>query len=99
MANVLRRDFRSSDHICRLREDEFVIIMTRMTSAMQALVFDKIERINETLANPEGDVPPVSLSVGVAFSDRKKPEGDIFEDADTALQRMKQVRHCGCAVY
>ena len=99
VANVLRRDFRSSDHICRLREDEFVIIMTRMTSAMQALVFDKIERINETLTNPEGDVPPVSLSVGVAFSDRKKPEGDIFEDADTALQRMKQVRHCGCAVY
>ena len=99
VADVLRKDFRSSDHICRLREDEFVIIMTRMNSAMQALVFDKIEQINETLGAPEGDLPPMSLSVGVAFSDRKKPEGDIFEDADTALQRMKQVRHCGCAVF
>ena len=76
-----------------------MIIMTRMNSAMQALVFDKIEQINETLGAPEGDLPPMSLSVGVAFSDRKKPEGDIFEDADTALQRMKQVRHCGCAVF
>ena len=99
VADVLRKGFRSSDHICRLREDEFVIIMTRMSSAMQALVFDKIEQINETLANPEGDKPALSLSVGVAFSDRQKPEGDIFEDADTALQRMKQVRHCGCAVF
>jgi len=99
VANVLRKGFRSSDHICRLREDEFVIILTRMNSAMQALVFDKVEQINDILSNPEGDMMPLSLSVGVAFSDRQKPGGDIFEDADTALQRMKQVRHCGCAVY
>ena len=99
VANVLRKGFRSSDHTCRLREDEFVIILTRMNSAMQALVFDKVEQINDILSNPEGDMMPLSLSVGVAFSDRQKPGGDIFEDADTALQRMKQVRHCGCAVY
>ena len=98
-ANVIRKSFRSADPICRLKEDEFVIIMTRMTSAMKALVFDKIEQINETLGNPEDGLMPLSLSVGVAFSDREKPEGDIFEDADTALQRMKQVRHCGCAVF
>ena len=47
----------------------------------------------------EEPLVPVSLSVGVAFSDRQRPEGDIFQDADTALRRMKQVRHCGCAVY
>ena len=99
VAEQLRRDFRSSDPICRLREDEFVIIMTRMSSALQALVFDKVEQLNEALSHPEGDLAPLSLSVGVAFSDRQKPEGDIFQDADTALRRMKQVRHCGCAVY
>ena len=99
VAEVLRGSFRSVDDICRIREDEFVVIMTRMTSAMRALVFDKVEQVNAVLQEPEGDVGPLSLSVGVAFSDREKPEGDIFQDADTALMRMKQVRHCGCAVY
>lgn len=99
VAGVLRANFRSTDDICRIREDEFVIIMTRMTSAMRALVFDKVEKVNDVLRQPEGDQLPVSLSVGVAFSDRPNPEGDIFQDADKALYRMKEVRHCGCAVF
>lgn len=98
-ASVLRDNFRSVDDICRLKEDEFVIIMTRMTSAMRALVFDKVEEINAMLQKAEEGEMPISLSVGVAFSDRENPGGDIFEDADTALLRMKQVRSCGCAVY
>ena len=99
VADVLRGNFRSADHICRLNENEFVIILTRMNSAMQALIFDKVEQINAILNDPENSPVPLSLSVGVAFSDREKPEGNIFQDADTALYRMKQVRHCGCAVF
>ena len=99
VAEVLRGNFRSVDDICRLRDDEFVVIMTRVTSAMKDQVFDKIEQVNEILHRPvEGGIP-LSLSVGVAFSDRERPEGDIFQDADTALYRMKQVRNCGCAVF
>ena len=99
VADVLKTSFRSTDPICRIREDEFAVIMTRMSTSMQALVFDKLEHINELLHTPEDDLMPVSLSVGVAFSDRPKPEGDVFQDADTALRRMKQMRHCGCAVF
>ena len=96
---MLKDSFRSSDHICRLKEDEFVVIMSRMRSSMQALVFDKVEKVNEMLLSDSEGQTPVSLCVGVAFSDREKANGDIFQDADTALRRMKQVRHCGCAVY
>ena len=99
VAEVLRGNFRSVDDICRLREDEFVIIMTRVTSAMRPLVFEKVEQVNALLGDLEDDLEPVSLSVGVAFSDREKPEGDIFQDADKALYRMKEMRHCGCAVF
>ena len=99
VADVLRRSFRSVDDICRLKEDEFVVIMTRVTSSMRDLIFSKVEQVNGTLRNPEGDLQPLSLSVGVAFSDRERPEGDIFQDADTALLRMKQVRNTGCAVF
>ena len=99
VADVLRKSFRSVDDICRLKEDEFVVIMTRVDGTMQTLIYDKVEQVNRILREPDGELQPVSLSVGVAFSDREKPEGDIFQDADTALIRMKQMRRCGCAVF
>ena len=99
VAEVLRGSFRSTDDICRLQEDEFAIIMSRITGAMQELVLEKIEKISKTLTNaPEGQ-DPVLLSVGVAFSDRTDPQGDVFENAETALRRMKQMRQDACVVY
>ena len=88
-ADVLQKSFRSEDHICRLREDEFAVIMTRVTSKEKKLVLDKIEQMNHVLHLEEETTPAFSLRVGVAFSDRKDPEGDIFQDADTALERLK----------
>jgi GGDEF domain-containing protein len=51
------------------------------------------------LQHPKDDLPPVSLSVGVAFSDRENPKGDIFKDADTALYRVKEAGRKGCEIY
>ena len=73
--------------------------MTRATSAMRQLVINKIARANDILQNPDDGLPKVSLSVGVAFSDRKNPTEDIFKDADTALYQVKRGGRCGCAVY
>ena len=98
VADVLRGNFRSMDQICRLREDKFVIIMTSLGSKGRNLVTTKIDHINfELRENPDG-LAPISLSVGVAFSDRNKPEEDIFQDAETALERMKEIRTAGYAL-
>ena len=99
VADVLRGNFRSMDHICRLREDKFVIIMANMDSKGMDLISSKIDRINHELRkNPDG-LATISMSVGVAFSDREKTEGNVFQDADTALERMKEIRMAGYAVY
>ena len=98
-AEVLRDNFRSVDSICRLKEDEFVIILTRITCSMQDLVYEKVETINRVLQDPEGQGFPVSLRVGVAFFDRENPQGDIFQDADTALAALKQSDSSGCRIY
>ena len=45
------------------------------------------------------NLPPISLSVGVAFADRPNPQGDIFHDADTALSLMKNMKKRGCAIF
>ena len=99
VARTLKNSFRSVDIVCRIGGDEFAVILTRVNSSMSRTIRDKIEQINEILQKEEGSLPLTSLSVGVAFADRKNPKGDIFKDADTALYIMKEAGRCGCAVY
>lgn len=99
VADVLKSNFRSVDHICRLSENEFVVIVTRLTSSGKNLVFAKIENINSTLKSEENGLEPIELFIGVAFSDRARPDGDVFQDADTALNRMKEMKKTGYSVY
>ncbi len=99
VAELLKHAFRSVDIICRLGGDEFAVIMTRVNSSMSQLVLNKMTQINENLQNPKDDLPPVSLSVGVAFSDREEPQGDIFKDADSALYKVKEAGRNGCGIY
>ena len=99
VAEVLKHNFRSVDFVCRIGADEFAVIMTRVNNTMQSLISDKVRRINEMIRDRLGNLPPVALSIGVAFADRDNPQGDIFHDADIALMRMKGVRECGWAIY
>ena len=41
----------------------------------------------------------VSLSVGVAFTDRENPGDSLFKDADKALYKTKENGKCGCSFY
>jgi len=99
VADVLRHNFRSVDFICRISNDEYAVIMTRVNNEMKPLIRQKMERINAMLRERQGDLPPINLSVGVAFADRENPQGDIFHDADQMLQQMKSVKSSGCAIF
>ena len=99
VADVLRHNFRSVDFICRIANDEYAVIMTRVNNDMKPLIRQKMERINAMLIERQGDLPPINLSVGVAFADRENPKGDIFHDADQMLQQMKSVKTSGCAIF
>ena len=96
VAKLLKTAFRSIDYVCRIGGDEFSIIMVEMTSDLKYTIEDKIKAVNEQLAKAEEDVPAVSLSVGVAFSDRENPEDTIFKDADKALYHVKENGRNGC---
>ena len=65
---------------------------------MKDLVRQKIEEINHELKSSD-ELPGLSLSVGVAFSDREQPTGDIYKDADTALYRAKTGGKGICVFY
>ena len=99
VAHLLQSAFRSIDYVCRIGGDEFSIIMVEMTSDLQYTIEDKIKWVNEALASGDDELPGVSLSVGVAFSDRKNPGDSIFKDADKALYHVKKHGKCGCGFY
>ena len=99
VADVLRHNFRSVDFICRIDDDEFAVIMTRMNNELKSLINDKATRISAMLKERQGDLPPIGLSIGVAFADRPNPQGDIFHDADMALQQVKELKQSGCAIF
>lgn len=48
---------------------------------------------------PERELPEVSISAGVAFSDRRNPTDRIFNDADKALYYSKEHGKCRCSIY
>lgn len=99
VASILRSSFRAEDRIFRIGGDEFAIIMTHAGQELADLVERKIRDANRRLQNPEDGLPPVSLSVGVAFGDRPDPTEDIYKDADTALYQVKNSTRAGCAFY
>ena len=100
VSEILLKQFQSIDHVCsRIGGDEFAIVMVDMTSDMKYVIQEKIDAANEELSNPKDDLPAVSLSVGVAFSDRENPGESIFKDADKALYYVKEHGRHGCSFY
>lgn len=99
VARLLTVTFRTIDYVCRIGGDEFAIIMVEMTSDLNYTITEKIVEINRRLSDPDDGMPPVSLSVGVAFTDRKDPGKSQFSDADSALYYTKEHGKHGCTFY
>lgn len=99
VAYLLKIAWRSIDHVCRIGGDEFAIIMVEMTSDLTYTIEEKIDFVNEQLKHPTGDLPPVSISVGVAFTDRKDAGDSLFKDADTALYYTKEHGRAGYTIH
>ena len=94
----MKRNFRSVDHISRIGGDEFCIIMPGSDHCQAGMICDKIRKINQELKENHGDLPPVTITAGIAFWDRPYPQGSLFKDADSALLDMKKVRNDCCIV-
>ena len=98
VAEVVRGMFRASDHLCRIGGDEFAVIMVASGRDMTSQIKSKIDRINAALSAPEDDLPPVSISAGLAFGGVGRDSMVIYKDADAALYSVKSSGGCGCAV-
>ncbi len=94
-------NFRSQDYICRIGGDEIAVIMVNADPRLSKLITKKVRKINETLLNTseEDNLPPISVSVGVAFGDDGITRNDIFKRADEALYNTKEKGRKGVSFY
>jgi GGDEF domain-containing protein len=72
--------------------------MPGMTYDNKDDILAMVDRVNDTLQIHTDGLPSLSVSVGVAFSD-KGYNDDIFEQADIALYKTKKNGRCGCSVF
>ena len=99
IAAMLRRTFRSEDYICRIGGDEFVVFMLHMDEERRELIKLKVGLINKGLADTSDDLPPISVSIGVAFGKDVANVSTLIKNADEALYRMKNRGRGGCCFY
>lgn len=98
IARVLQSNFRSDDYVCRVGGDEFVVLMVHLHHENKELIETKVNRINQDLADTSDGLPPVSLSVGVAFG-RGADSAEVFRQADMALYYVKEHGRDGVCFY
>ena len=99
ISRAIRQNFRSEDRVCRIGGDEFVVLMLHVEGDQRDLIRRKVNRINRELAHPEGKLPIVSLSVGVAFGAAEPDAETLFAHADEALYKVKQAGGRDCIFY
>ena len=101
VANHLRASFRSIDYVCRIGGDEFAIIMIHAGPELKELISEKMENLNHSLNHPRrsDDIPPVSLSIGIAFTDQNISFDQIYKNAGRALYKVKEKGRCGYGFY
>lgn len=98
VGKLMNTFFRSDDYPIRIGGDEFMIIMNDAGLSTRNSIHHKISLINKEMQDTSDGLPPVSLSVGVAFSPRGYTD-DLYKQADKALYAVKEHGRGGIQFY
>lgn len=99
VAYWLKNEFRNIDFACRVGGDEFAVIMVDVAYDQKNTISDRIAEVNKKLTEQRDGMPAISLSVGVAFSEKENGDKNIFKDADKILYYVKEHGKNGCAFF
>jgi len=89
IAERMRDQIRSVDIGCRIGGDEFAVILPESTTVDAELLFQRIHETVKTLSTPGGQ--HVRLSAGIAELQHGETAAGLFERADSALYRAKDL--------
>ncbi|MCR4764174.1 MAG: diguanylate cyclase [Lachnospiraceae bacterium] len=90
LVQVLNSIFRDDDCICRIGGDEFVVFMVHSSGIQRNQIISKIEQINDELERTDGDLPAVSISIGIVNGKDISDTENLFEKTDAAMYESKK---------
>lgn len=90
LVNILKKNFRSEDYICRMGGDEFVIFMVHASADYKAMLAQKIDRINAELADTSDGLPATSISVGAVHGHGGIDADTLMRETDKAMYESKK---------
>jgi len=93
VANLLLKELRSVDIICRWGGEEFVVLLPAVSKMNAVRIAEKIRHAIEVLQLH--DIPSITASIGVSEVKRGDTLHDVIERADKALYQAKMSgRNC-----
>lgn len=99
VARHIKSVFRGVEGLYRAGGDEFAVILRNTGEKDLQLVTDKLAALRAGMMREAGELPMVTMSVGVAFSDGIGAEESIFRCADMAMYHVKNHGRDGHSVY
>jgi len=96
MANEIRRSIRSVDHVARLRDREFALLLPETGAESAGIVLDRMQRVLE--GSLKGDGPTVSFTIGAITWLRSNLTAEelhqrTYQLMYAARQEGAQIRH------
>lgn len=88
-AEMLRDLFRASDFICRLKNDEIGVILSRIESGQRRVIDEKLQQFIEAVAVDEQDIPGIRVNIGLVFGNTET-DSDLFRAADMDLKKNRR---------
>ena len=96
--NILNAHFEQCTCIGRPVGDTFTLWIPEMNQENADYIRMQVGRVNDRLLHPDKDLPPVSVSVGVAFYETGDDCRSLGKRASKMLYRVKESGRCGCEI-
>lgn len=98
VVDVLFGTFVKPAFMTRQGRDTFVVWLPGVSGAHADLLRRQAGEVNDILLHPIGELPPVTLSIGMAFGDAAGDCRSLGKIAVKALNHVKERGRCGCEI-
>lgn len=99
VAETLRDIFGDNTCLGKMGGDVFALWMPDLRPDHAEYVRRQVGVVNDRLLHAKGNLPPVSLSVGAAFSETGDDCRSLGRKANKTLYRVKESGRCGCEIF
>lgn len=99
VAGTFRDVFGEGICLGRLNGDLFALWAPELSFDSAEYVRSRVGVVNDRLLHPEKELPPISLSAGVAFCEEGDNCRSLGKRANGSLYRVKESGRCGCEIY